>query len=424
MAYDGPLVMTKGKQRIGLWMIGVCGGVGSTVAFGLAALKRGLIHARGMVTALPLFESVDLVDAGQIVVGGHEVRAQTLLSAVRSMHVESGVFRLETIQACAPALRSMQGNVRPGILVGSERKIRQFADPGRVRPVETAAEAVAAVHEDLVGFQRRHRLEHVVVVNVASSEPPAPPHPAHQEYGRLAVAMKRKGFKHLPSSALYALGALAADCSYVNFTPSTGTRLKAIEEFARERGALYAGRDGKTGESLIKSVLAPMFAMRNLGVKSWVGHNVLGNRDGEVLSDPMIKAAKIKSKNGLVAEILGDGPHVHTSIEFVPSLADWKIAWDFIHFEGFLETKMSLQFVWAGSDSVLAAPLVIDLVRLTALEHAAGRRGRMDHLACFFKDPAGVKEHGLSEQWRTLVEHLATHHELPAGRRAGQGRGR
>ena len=156
----------------------------------------------------------------------------------------------------------------------------------------------------------------------------------------------------------------------------------------------------------MKSVLAPMFAMRNLNVLSWIGQNILGNRDGEILKDPTIKSAKIISKDKTVSQIMGKSPMTHVSINYVPSLDDWKVAWDFIHFEGFLGTKMSMQFIWQGSDSILAAPLIIDLVRLSALEYRAGRSGPMKHLGYFFKDPIDVNDHNLHLQWQTLVDHI------------------
>ena len=186
---------------------------------------------------------------------------------------------------------------------------------------------------------------------------------------------------------------------YVNFTPSLGTSCPRSDELARVRGVPHAGKDGKTGETLLKSVLAPMFAARNLRVLSWVGHNILGNGDGRVLNDPANKASKVKSKDAALASILGYKPQSLVSIEYVESLDDWKTAWDHIHFEGFLGTKMTLQFTWQGCDSVLAAPLVIDLARLMLLAQRRGESGVLSHLACFFKSPMGTDEHDFFRQW-------------------------
>lgn len=398
--------MHKRQPRIGLWLIGAAGGVGSTVALGVAALARKRAPTTGLVTELGEFDSLDLVNPGALVVGGHEIRSQRLIDAVREMHADSRVFSAELMVRCAPALRRMQRNIRPGIVMGMAADSRGWADRRCIRRVATPAAAVNAVRNDLVAFRLRHRLDYGVVVNVASSEPPPALHAAHEDPAAFRRTLSRKSSTVFPSSALYALGAFEAGCGYINFTASTGSRLPTVESVGMRRGSLFMGRDGKTGETLLKSVLAPMFARRHLKLLSWVGHNMLGNRDGANLSRPEIKNAKIRSKERLLSEIVGYLPHMHTSIEFVPSLADWKIASDHVQFQGFLDTRMNLQFTWTGCDSLLAAPLVIDLVRLTTLEWRRGRSGRMDHLACFFKDPDGCRLHAFDDQWRQLSLHL------------------
>jgi myo-inositol-1-phosphate synthase len=125
-----------------------------------------------------------------------------------------------------------------------------------------------------------------------------------------------------------------------------------------------------------------------------------------VLRDPKTRQSKIQTKDRIVSRIVGGSPTTRVSIDYVPSLDDWKVAWDFIHFEGFLGTKMSMQFTWCGSDSILAAPLIIDLVRFAVLKWKCGESGPMRHLGFFFKDPLDVHEHDLSTQWQRLVEHV------------------
>ena len=162
------------------------------------------------------------------------------------------------------------------------------------------------------------------------------------------------------------------------------------------------GCDGKTGETLLKSVLAPMFQRRHLKVLSWVGHNIFGNMDGRVLADPANKQTKIASKSHLLSAILGYSPQTHVSIEYIESLGDWKTAWDHVHFQGFLGTPMTLQFIWQGCDSLLAAPLVLDLIRFTALAWRRGDTGRLEFLASFFKSPYGVEEQDFGKQFQML----------------------
>jgi myo-inositol-1-phosphate synthase len=143
---------------------------------------------------------------------------------------------------------------------------------------------------------------------------------------------------------------------------------------------------------------------------------MLGNRDGENLSDPLHREAKLKSKDDALRSLLGDS-HVHTKvgIDYVPSLRDWKTAWDYIHFEGFLGARMSLQFTWQGSDSALAAPLVIDLARLADFAAERGESDEMPHTASFFKSPLGGGTHDFHAQFQRLVEYAERH---AAARRA------
>jgi len=157
-----------------------------------------------------------------------------------------------------------------------------------------------------------------------------------------------------------------------------------------------------------------MFAARNLDVMSWVGHNIFGNMDGKVLDDPRNKETKVRSKDHLLASILGYPPQTHVSIEYIKSLGDWKTAWDHVHFRGFLGTPMTFQFIWQGCDSILAAPLVIDLVRLVERSHRMGEYGAVPWLACFFKSPLAVAEQDFSKQFALLetwaAERASTKH--------------
>src|SRR5262249_42992626 len=258
---------------------------------------------------------------------------------------------------------------------------------------------------DLRQFRETHRLDQVVVLNVASTEPPFELSEVHQSLERLTVALEQRNQAVLPASSLYAWAALDLGWPYVNFTPSLGASVPALEQLAVQRKAVHGGKDGKTGETLLKTVLAPMFAARNLRILSWVGHNIFGNRDGLVLDDPANKASKIRTKDRALSQIVGYQPQTHVSIEYIESLDDWKTAWDHIHFRGFLGVKMTMQFTWQGCDSILAAPLVLDLARLALLSQRRGEAGVLRHLACFFKCPLGIEEHDFFKQFSMLEDY-------------------
>ncbi len=398
--------MPTKSEKVGVWLVGACGSVGCTVALGVAALDKRLTSTLGLVTELPLFSDLDLPQPGSFVIGGHEIRSETLTEATRALNERSGLFDRDLLRACAPRLRRMQANIARGTLIGTSSAIRRLCDETAHKRDRTPAATVRRLTADIHDFRRRHRLTHVVVVHLGSSEPRLKKAAAHASFARLEKALARSGSNVLPMSSLYALAAIESEAAYVNFTPSAGIDVPAIRERVEKLGLPYMGRDGKTGESLVKSALAPMFSMRNLQVMSWFGQNILGNRDGEVLRDPATRASKIRSKDKGLSRILGRDAQTGVSIDYVRSLHDWKVAWDFIHFQGFLSTKMSMQFTWQGSDSILAAPLVIDLARLAVREIRAGRAGPMKHLACFFKDPVGVSEMDLAGQWKLLEEHV------------------
>ena len=394
--------------RLGVWLIGAKGGVATTMMTGLAALQRKAIDPVGLVTAREPFTRLGLVDFSDIVVGGHDIRSGSLADEARRMWTESRAIPPELLDGAADFFAAADRRLRPGTVVASGERIRSLADATTAAVVETPRQAVARIRRDIAEFAAAERLGHVVVVNVSSTEPP-PTLPIPESFAAVDPLLDDPRACPLPGSSLYFLAAVEAGASYVNFTPSTGGTPPALQALARERGIAHVGCDGKTGETLLKSVLAPMFAARNLEVMSWVGHNIFGNMDGQVLDDPRNKAAKVRSKDHLLASILGYPPQTHVSIEYIRSLGDWKTAWDHVHFRGFLGTPMTLQFTWQGCDSILAAPLVLDLVRLVERARRGGETGVLEWLACFFKSPINVTEQDFGRQVALLESWVAAH---------------
>ncbi|MGX7675638.1 inositol-3-phosphate synthase [Plantactinospora sp. DSM 117369] len=368
-------------MRTGVWLVGGRGSVAVTSTVGALALRAGLAEPTGCVTELPALRTPALPALADLVFGGHDTATTPLVKKAEAL-AEAGVLPARLVAALAEELGTVEAELRPAPTGG---------------PQAAVVEAIAA---DLTGFRERHRLDRVVVVNVSSTEPAPDPHPAYAGLAELDAALAEGS--PLPASSAYAYAAFTAGCSYVDFTPSTGARLPALAELAQRAGLPYAGHDGKTGETLVKSVLAPMFAMRHLRVRSWSGTNLLGGGDGANLAEPAANAAKSASKQRVLGETLGYVPQGNTRIEYVDDIGDFKTAWDLITFSGFLGTPMRMEFTWHGCDSSLAAPLVLDLARLTAAAHRAGRTGPLTELAFFFKDPLGEVPHALAEQWATL----------------------
>ncbi|MER5216933.1 inositol-3-phosphate synthase [Streptomyces sp. NPDC002838] len=378
--------------RVGVWLIGARGSVATTVVAGCAAVTAGLHPPTGLITETPDFADSGLPDLSSLVFGGHDTvdcplpkRAETLAAG--------GVLPHGLPTAIGAELTAADREIRPGGPL-----------PGDTRDAE---ELIAAFADDLRDFVRRQGLACAVVVNVASTEP-AP------------------NGTELPASSLYAAAALRAGCPYVNFTPSTGLHHPALARAAQSSGLPYAGRDGKTGQTLLRSALGPMFAQRALAVRAWSGTNLLGGGDGAALADPAAAAAKNAGKERVLADTLGTTPEGEVHIDDVPALGDWKTAWDHIAFDGFLGARMILQTIWQGCDSALAAPLVLDLARLVSRAHDRGLSGPLSELGFYFKDPVGEGPSALGEQYAALVEFAQRLRGGAAGRRAdehsGEGR--
>lgn len=395
------------QRRVGLWLVGAFGGVGTTITLGLAAMTRGRSTRTGLVTDLPQFAKLGLAEPADFIVGGHDIRKTSFVESAEEFRKNSGVFDAEVVKACRNDLEIASSRVRPGTKIGSGPAISKLGDWDEHTAPKTAEQAVERISADLASFVDAERIDHLIVLNVASTEPPFTLRDVHQKWETLNAALSIRGTDLLPSSSLYAVAALRAGHTYVNFTPSLGASLPALHQLAEANGALHGGKDGKTGETLMKTVLAPMFATRNLEVMSWVGHNIFGNRDGVILNDPANKSSKVDTKDRVVTSILGYKPDTLVTIEYIPDMGDWKTAWDHIHFRGFLGSKMTLQFTWQGCDSLLAAPLAIDLARLADLEKQRGKAGLMRHLAPFFKGPEGVEENDYFKQFSMLVDYLS-----------------
>lgn len=388
------------RPNIGIWLVGARGGVATTAILGLCGLKKGLVGQTGLISHLEPFVKLDPAAWGDFLVGGHEIRDVALIDEAARLTAER-VVDAKLASGCKAELTRIDGRIRPGTIYKVGPTISRMAGP-EVPRNETPRRAIERLQADLKEFAKSGRLDHVIVVNVSSTEPVVDPATIPPTWKELEGLLDRPRKCPLPASSLYAIAALDLGFSYINFTPSLGSEPAAIDELARLRGTRHMGCDGKTGETLMKSVLAPLFALRNLEVMSWVGHNIFGNMDSRVLDDPLNKQSKVTSKDHLLAEILGYRPQTLVSIEFIESLGDWKTAWDHIHFRGFLGTPMTLQFTWQGCDSLLAAPLVLDLVRFTEIAHRRGQTGRMEFLASFFKSPYGVKEQGFVRQFQML----------------------
>lgn len=386
--------MSPESRKTGLFIAGVRGAVATTVLHGLEALRAGAPPV-GLVTASPGFSELPWEP-----IGGFGVRGWDVAGNLHHSAEELGRTRVipeDLVELCADLRERVELRLAPGIGDAEDEKL---LDPAcRERLLLSPRAAVEALRGDIRAWKKEEGYARAVVIYLASAERGRTLPPGWEDEQADPHALLESAPRDLSRSLLYGMAALAEGLPFINFTPAPGPAVPAFAGLARRERIPVLGNDGKTGETLVKTVLAPLFRDRALNVLAWEGYNMLGNRDGAALSDPQRRAAKIANKDRVLPSILGNTrAHTHVGIDFVPSLHDWKTAWDFIHFEGFLGARMSLQFTWHGSDSALAAPLLLDLTRIALRAQDRGEGGPVRAAAPFFKNPVGVDEHDFHRQ--------------------------
>ena len=392
------------KRKTGVWLIGALGSVATTVVVGSIAFGKGLISSAGMITAVNDFDGLELVDIADLEFGGCDIRKGNIYDSARHLFAENMSIDRRILDEIETDLMQMGNSVCPGTARNCGEEILNLTDFHNEKI--SLREEISRLRDHLRLFRKNRKLDDVVVVNLASTEPLLDFQYGNIDLDTLEGYLDENNAGSVRASTLYAYAAIQEGCPFINFNPSNAALTPALVQLARQQGVPVMGNDGKTGETLVKSALAPMFTCRNLDVMSWEGFNILGNMDGKVLNHPANRETKIRTKDQTLKKILGYAPHSKVGIDYVPSLGDQKTAWDYIHFRGFLGVPMSLQFVWQGYDSILAAPLVLDLVRLAEFAKREGEAGLMPHLALFFKSPLDVDEHRLSKQFDALIAYV------------------
>jgi len=379
------------------WLIGIKGAVATTMLVGILAIKRGLSSPRGVPTEDENLSRLNLTKLDDMSFGGHDIRDTPLYDAAHLNVRENRTFDTAQLSHLRAEIESIP--VACGILNNCGEAISALCNNERL----TLREATNQVSNDLTQFAGH---DDCVVVNLASTEPYFPPHAEYETLERFEAAIDANS-KRIPASTIYAYCAIKNGMPYINFTPSMGNDIPALRQLAEELQVPHCGKDGKTGETLVKTALVPMFKYRHLTIDGWYGSNILGNLDGKILRHSDNKQSKLNTKTSVVPKMLGYEPHGGSRIDYFPPLSDHKVAWDFISFRGFLDHRMNMQFTWQGCDSVLAAPLVIDLIRFMELAKRRNIGGIIEELALYFKHPLGTDVLDLFSQYELLNQWLA-----------------
>ncbi len=384
------------ERKLGLAIIGLGGAVGTTMVAGIELLKKGLID----MTGLPLANSTsDLSSYENIVFAGWDLFGEHLAKAAE----EHDVLTHKQFVAVEQELRKL----KPWRAVGNDDFLSNIEGENKVSHA-AHRETIEKIRNDLREF--KETCDEVVVINLASTEKLAAE--GNEIFDSLKSFEKAldENAKEISPAMLYAYAAISEQVPYGNFTPSVAADIPALIEFAENNQVPIAGKDGKTGQTMIKSVLAPAFKTRALKVEGWYSTNILGNRDGLALSNEDSLASKVKTKSSVLEDILGYEVEDHlVDIRYYRPRGDNKEAWDNIDVVGFLGQSMQIKVNFLCKDSILAAPLAIEIARLLDLAKRRGEKGIQEQLSVFFKLPMTRNEkpeHALFRQEKMLFDWL------------------
>ena len=402
---DKPLSIAPATGRLGVLTPGL-GAVASTFIAGVIAARNGLAVPIGSVTQMahirlgqrakdrnPLIRDfVPLAGLDDLVFGGWDPISANVLEAARTC----GVLEERDL---APVSAELEGIVAMDA-VFDQRWVKKL-DGARVKPATSKWDQAQALVEDIERFRSENDCERLVMVWCGSTEAYQEPSAVHASVESFETGL-RSGDENISPSQIYAYAALVSDVPFANGAPNLAVDVPCMLELAALRGVPIAGKDFKTGQTLMKTLLAPGLKARMLGLRGWYSTNILGNRDGEVLDDPENFKTKEVSKLGVLDTILqpeaypdlyGNIDHV-VRINYYPPRGDNKEGWDNIDIFGWLGYPMQLKVNFLCRDSILAAPIVLDLALFLDLSARAGQSGVQEWLSFYLKAPQAATEAG------------------------------
>lgn len=367
------------NRKLGIAVIGLGGAVGTTMVAGIELLKKNLIGTEGLPLAgLEEHSIKDLAGYENIVFGGWDLFGEHLAKAAE----EHEVLTHKQFVAVEAELRA----IKPWRAVENKEFLANIEGENKFSSSKTHRETIDKIRKDLREFKKN--CDEAVVINLASTEKLADE--GNEIFNSIADFEKALdgNSREISPAMLYAYAAIAERVPYGNFTPSVSADIPALIEFAAACRVPIAGKDGKTGQTFIKTVLAPALKTRALKVEGWYSTNILGNRDGLALSNEDSLRSKIKTKGSVLDDILGYKVEDHlVDIRYYRPRGDNKEAWDNIDVSGFLGQTMQLKVNFLCKDSILAAPLAIEIARCLDLAKQRGEGGVLEELGVFFKFP-------------------------------------
>ena len=395
---QGSRQIAPATGRLGILLAGL-GAVSTTLIAGVHAIRKGLAAPTGSLTQMgtirlgkrtdgrsPLIKDfIPLAALDDLVFGGWDIFEDNCYQAA----CNAEVLRRDLLDQVRPELEAVQ----PWPAVFDQSYVKKLDGPN-VKSGASKRDLAEQLRADIRRFREEQGVERLVLVWCGSTEVYLEEAPVHQSLEAFERGLEASDLA-IPSSMIYAYAALKEGIPYANAAPNLSADVPALEELALRTGSPLAGKDLKTGQTLMKTMVAPGLKARLLGVSGWYSTNILGNRDGEVLDDPESFKTKEESKKSVLDHILQpelyptlyDDLHHVVRINYYPPRGDNKEGWDNIDLVGWLDYPMQLKINFLCRDSILAAPIVLDVALFLDLATRAGMSGIQEWLSFYFKSP-------------------------------------
>jgi myo-inositol-1-phosphate synthase len=393
-----PVEIAPARGKLGVLLVGL-GAVSTTTIAGVFAIRKGFAKPIGSLTQMgtirlgkrtegrspKITDVVPLAGLDDLVFGGWDIFEDDCYAAART----AGVIEPSLLDKVRPDLEK----IRPWPAVFDQRYVKRLNGPN-VKKGKNKKDLAEQVISDIRTFKSANKLDRLVMVWCGSTEVFMTESPAHATIESFERALEQNDVS-IPSSMVYAYAAIREGIPYTNAAPNLTADIPALVALAAKTGTPLAGKDLKTGQTLIKTIVAPGLKARLLGVSGWYSTNILGNRDGEVLEDPESFKTKEESKKSVLDYILQPKlyPDLYENlyhmvrINYYPPRGDNKEGWDNIDLFGWLGYPMQLKINFLCRDSILAAPIVLDVALFMDLAKRAGMSGVQEWLSFYFKSP-------------------------------------
>jgi len=387
------------KGKLGVLTVGM-GAVSTTFIAGVIAIRKGLEKPIGSYTQLgtirlgkrtehrnpKINEFVDLAGLDDLVFGGWDIFPDNVMEAALNSGVLDEYRHLRPLEAELSAIKPMKAVFDPVYV--------KRLHGTHIKPIASKKDQAEALMTDIAEFKKKNKCDRLVMIWCASTEIYIEPGKVHSSLKNFEKGLENNDPSISPSM-IYAYAALKSHVPFANGAPNLTVDIPALEELALEMGVPIAGKDFKTGQTLMKTIVAPGLKSRMLGIRGWFSTNILGNRDGEVLDDPDNFKTKEVSKLSVLENILEPDKHPElyadlyhkVRINYYPPHGDNKESWDNIDITGWMGYTMQIKINFLCRDSILAAPIVLDLALFLDLAHRAEMSGIQEWLSFYFKSP-------------------------------------